>query len=265
MPDLQTFINRMVYWCRDADLGYSQSDRDNFRNGGNCDCSSLVIRCLKEAGFDTGSAINTVNLSAQLMARGWVRLSPTVAKQPGDILLNDVHHVAAMISYTQLAQASISENGTAYGRGGDQTGRETNISNYYNYPWNAVLRWNGESMANVPTAQENAQATASYTYAGGDTIYNYAKYASENSGVCKGYLTPRFLGARDTNMRYLWLPGRPTIPLYERKEMDEVAGDLKNIYGPAIPTVLFNTEKQLDYFISIINDENAEKRQLLKP
>lgn len=265
MPDLQTFINRMVYWCRDADLGYSQSDRDDFRNGGNCDCSSLVIRCLKEAGFDTGSATYTGNLSAQLTARGWVRLSPYVSKQPGDILLNDVHHVAAMISYTQLAQASISENGTAYGRGGDQTGRETNISNYYNYPWNCVLRWNGETMANVPTAQENAQATASYSYGGGDTFYNYAKYASDNSGIVKNYLLPRFIGAKDTAARYLWLPGRPVIPLYEMSEMSEIAADLKNIYGQVVPTVLFTTEKQMMYAISIINNDAQEKRQSLKP
>lgn len=269
MPDLQTFINRMVYWCRDADLGYSQSDRDDFRNGGNCDCSSLVIRCLKEAGFDTGSATYTGNLSAQLTARGWVRLSPNVAKQPGDILLNDVHHVAAMISTTQLAQASISENGTAYGRGGDQTGRETNISNYYNYPWNAVLRWNGESMAST---QEIAQAVGSYTYGNGDTIYNYVKYASDNTGNIKGQITilknlmiPRFLGADDTDKRYLWLPGREINYLNEASELSEMLSDLKNIYGTDIPTIMFASEKQLNYAISIINNENAEKRRSLKP
>ena len=262
MPDLQTLVNRMIYYCRDVSVGYSQADRWDVRPGGNCDCSSLVITALREAGFDTGSASYTGNLSVQLTARGWSRLSPYVAKQAGDILLNDACHVAVMISPTQLAQASISEYGTINGADGDQTGRETNISNYYNYPWDAVLRWNGESMAST---QEIAQAVGSYTYGGGDTIYNYVHYASDNSGTCKGYLMPRFLGARDTDARYLWLPGRKVIPLYEPSEMSEMAGDMRNIFGPSVPTVLFNTAKQLNYAISIINDESAETRKQLKP
>ena len=174
MPSLQSFIDRMVYYCRDVSVGYSQADRWDVRPGGNCDCSSLVITCLREAGFDTGSATYTGNMSSQLTARGWVRLSPYVSKQPGDILLNDAYHVAAMINNYQLAQASISETGGVNGADGDQTGRETNISNYYDYPWNAVLRWNGGIMA---TTQEIAAAVGSYTYGNGDTIYNYAHWA----------------------------------------------------------------------------------------
>ena len=216
MPSLQSFIDRMVYYCRDVSVGYSQADRWDVRPGGNCDCSSLVITCLREAGFDTGSATYTGNMSSQLTARGWVRLSPYVSKQPGDILLNDAYHVAAMINNYQLAQASISETGGVNGADGDQTGRETNISNYYDYPWNAVLRWNGGIMA---TTQEIAAAVGSYTYGNGDTIYNYAHWASDNSGaarkdaaLARAYLTPRFLGAKDSAVRHLWLPGRKVIP-----------------------------------------------------
>ncbi|MFT8788774.1 MAG: hypothetical protein ABF806_09535 [Bifidobacterium psychraerophilum] len=39
----------------------------------------------------------------------------------------------------KLAQASISEHCAAYGSGGDQTGHETNIRSYYNYPWNCYM------------------------------------------------------------------------------------------------------------------------------
>ena len=57
MASVSALINRMRYWCAVANLGYSQADRWNFNpSGGNCDCSSLVIHCLREAGFDTGSA-----------------------------------------------------------------------------------------------------------------------------------------------------------------------------------------------------------------
>lgn len=149
MASVSALINRMRYWCAVANLGYSQADRWNFNpSGGNCDCSSLVIHCLKEAGFDTGSATYTGNLSSELTKRGWTRLPANGNPQAGDILLNDVHHVAVYLGGGKLAQASISERGTAYGRAGDQTGRETNIRLYYSYPWNCYLRYQGAPVAN---------------------------------------------------------------------------------------------------------------------
>mgnify|MGYP000736105843 CR=1 FL=1 len=142
MASVNALINRMRYWCAVANMGYSQADRWNFNaSAGNCDCSSLVIHCLREAGFDTGSATYTGNLSGELTKRGWTRLPANGNPQPGDILLNDVHHVAVYLGGGKLAQASISERGTAYGRAGDQTGRETNIRAYYSYPWNCYLRY----------------------------------------------------------------------------------------------------------------------------
>lgn len=158
MASVSTFINRMRYWCAVANLGYSQSDRWNFNaSAGNCDCSSLVIHCLKEAGFDTGSATYTGNLSGELTKRGWTRLPANGSPQAGDILLNDVHHVAVYLGGGRLAQASISERGTAYGAAGDQTGRETNIRNYYNYPWNCYLRYQG-AQSSAPAVNSGAIA-----------------------------------------------------------------------------------------------------------
>lgn len=144
MGNLNTLINRMRYWCGSVSLGYDQTNRWDIRPGGECDCSSLVIWCLREAGFDTGSATYTGNLSANLTARGWRRLPVDGNPRPGDILLNDVHHVAVFLGNGLLAQASISEHGTISGASGDQTGRETNIKPYYNYPWNAYLRYGAD-------------------------------------------------------------------------------------------------------------------------
>ena len=143
MADLNVLIARMRYWCDVASLGYSQSDRWDIRDGGNADCSSLVIWCLREAGFDTGGATYTGNLSAELTARGWVRLPNDGNPMPGDILLNDADHVAVYIGGGRLAQASMSEHGTAWGSGGDQTGGETNTAPYYDYPWDCYLRYTG--------------------------------------------------------------------------------------------------------------------------
>lgn len=144
MGSISAFCDAMR-WAADSDqVGYSQSDRwgvEFFGSGYyNADCSSLIIQALQYAGFDTGDASYTGNMSENLCARGWERLRPGVALQAGDILLNDGNHVAAWLGDC-LAQASIDENGNiAGGRRGDQTGAEVNTCGYYNYPWNAVLR-----------------------------------------------------------------------------------------------------------------------------
>ena len=150
MANVQKFVDRMVYWCQNGDLGYDQNQRWNIYPGGECDCSSLVIHALKEAGFDTGNATYTGNLSAALVARGWQRVIPNGNPQVGDILLNDVHHVAVYVGNGRLAQASIDERGRASGgQTGDQA-NETNVKPYYNYPWNAYLRYVGAQAAYGP-------------------------------------------------------------------------------------------------------------------
>ncbi len=185
MASVSALINRMRYWCAVANMGYSQADRWNFNpSGGNCDCSSLVIHSLKEAGFDTGSATYTGNLSSE-------RLPANGNPQPGDILLNDVHHVAVYLGGGRLAQASISECGTAYGRAGDQTGRETNIRGYYNYPWNCYLRYGGNtgSTASMGTSVDGIisgqQVPDGRTYARPAIDSSVVRYGSGGSDLIR--------------------------------------------------------------------------------
>jgi len=155
MGNINTLVARMRYWCQNGNLGYDQNQRWNIKYGGECDCSSLVIHCLQEAGFNTGNATYTGNLSAALTARGWKRLPNNGRPQAGDILLNDVHHVAVYLGGGQLAQASIDERGRARGgRSGDQ-GTETNVRSYYNRPWNCYLRYVGsQTSTNTTISQE---------------------------------------------------------------------------------------------------------------
>lgn len=138
--------------CEDWSLGYDQNQRWNIYDGGECDCSSLVIWALKQAGFDVGSASYTGDMSSNLTKRGWTRIPFTSLSQvkAGDILLNDNYHTAAVISgngtTAKLAQASIDERGRATGgSAGDQTGNETNIRTVYNYShgWDCILRYSG--------------------------------------------------------------------------------------------------------------------------
>lgn len=143
MASIDKFCERMRYWCDEGNLGYDQYQRWNIYEGGECDCSSLVIFALREAGFDTGDATYTGNMSSNLTARGWIRVSPDGNPQRGDILLNDANHVAAWLGDC-LAQASIDENGDIVGgQSGDQSGWETNTRGYYSYPWDCYLRYVG--------------------------------------------------------------------------------------------------------------------------
>ena len=137
--------------CAVWSLGYDQYQRQNIYDGGECDCSSLVIWALQKAGFDTGTASYTGNMSENLTKRGWKRLSPDLSNaRPGDILLNDNYHTAAVISgygwSAKIAQASIDERGRATGgQAGDQSGNETNVKNIYTYNrgWSCILRFQG--------------------------------------------------------------------------------------------------------------------------
>lgn len=145
MGSIDKFVARMEYWCEVADLGYDQWQRQDIYDGGECDCSSLVIFALKEAGFDTGSASYTGNMSSNLTSRGWSRVINNGFPRPGDILLNDANHVGVWTGYG-VAQASGDENYNIHGgEAGDQTGYETFItSGYYNYPWDCYLRYTGD-------------------------------------------------------------------------------------------------------------------------
>lgn len=141
MADLNKFCERMRYWCDEGNLGYDQYQRQDIRYGGECDCSSLVIFCLNEAGFDTGAASYTGNMKSNLTARGWKAVPNNGSPQKGDILLNEGSHVAAWLGDC-LAQASIDERGKITGgASGDQSGYETNTRSYYNYPWDFYLRY----------------------------------------------------------------------------------------------------------------------------
>lgn len=141
---VKKFVDRMIYWCTEGNLGYDQSQRWNLFVGGEVDCSSLVIGAAREAGFTTGSATYTGNMSAAFTANGWSRIANNGNPQYGDILLNDTHHVAVYIGNGKLAQASIDERGRASGgKTGDQA-NETNVKAYYNYPWTCYLRYTGD-------------------------------------------------------------------------------------------------------------------------
>lgn len=184
MTKRQTFIDRMRYWCDTASLGYDQGNRWDIREGGECDCSSLVYWCLWEAGYGTKPAnpysqtLYTGTLARDLMAMGFSKVANDGKPQPGDVLLNDVNHVAVCTGPGLLSQASIDENGRATGgASGDQTGEETNTRSYYDYPWNAYYRPPAETGASTTTTTKKGNDVIPIYNNGGD-FYRY--YNSSN-------------------------------------------------------------------------------------
>lgn len=142
-----TIPEKAVKWAvnvaNENKSGYSQYNR---WGNPDYDCSSFIISAYKAVGvpIDINNVSYTGNMN-RMVNYGFKKLGVNEAKpyQPGDIFVNSVHHTVMYIGNGKIVQASISENGTISGKGGDQTGDEINIRNFYtpSYGWNYVLRY----------------------------------------------------------------------------------------------------------------------------
>jgi NlpC/P60 family len=172
---IQDAINLIKTACTQWSLGYDQSNRLDFHNGGETDCSALVIITCEQTGLLPGNNIKRIpsnnirkgigatytgNMRANFEDRGWRVLAnlPVSQLQPGDVLLNDADHTAMYVGNGQIAQASIDEHGRAAGGAlGNQTGRETLVRSYYNFPWSCVLRFQGTAQPAIPASPTAAK------------------------------------------------------------------------------------------------------------
>lgn len=215
----QKFIDRMLYWCDKANLGYDQSNRWDIRVGGECDCSSLVYWCLWEAGYGKKPAnpyfqtLYTGTLQKDLLAMGFTKVPNNGNPQPGDVLLNDVNHVAVCTSPGKLSQASIDENGRAAGgKSGDQTGSETNTRTYYNYPWNAYYRPPAEAVATTPKKEKVYEVKPIHNN-GGD-IYRYYNSKTGEHFYCTAEEGKTLKAPWVKECKAFTAPAGGTVPIY---------------------------------------------------
>lgn len=121
--------------------------------GGDRDCSSAVISAYQAAGVDCGGATYTGNMRNCMCSSGNFTWEPmSFIAQRGDIYLNEADHTAMCTSANpdMLAQFSESETGGIDGQPGDQTGTESEIIPYYNFPWDGILHYIGEGGSASP-------------------------------------------------------------------------------------------------------------------
>ena len=138
-----------VQIANDDRHGYSQANRYGTLEGGDFDCSSLVIYCYHRAFLEAGIAPTPQNAGASYtgnMLAGFTRCGFKSFRddhgpglQVGDVLLNEQKHTAIVCSLNPVKV--VNARGDIDGVAGDSTGTEIRIQPYWSYPWDWVLRY----------------------------------------------------------------------------------------------------------------------------
>lgn len=170
--------------------GYDQTDRW----GPNYDCSSLVISAWEAVGVSVreAGASYTGNMMGAFIACGFsnvtaqVNLDTGIGLQPGDVLLNHASHTAMVVRTGLIVAARLNEHGqTTGGQSGDQTGKEICQQNYYNYPWNAVLRYRETPEAKPVSKKKQEPVTGLPTLSRGSK--GWAAVSMQGMLIAHGY------------------------------------------------------------------------------
>ena len=116
-----------------------------------------------------------------------------------------------VLGYDALSEFSINEFGDVYGgQVGDQTGNESHITGFYNYPWNCTLHYNGaaDGSVSVPSPSKSMPSPS----VNGQP--RYAVYTAEtgwldemNGLVDTGGGSDDFAGIMGVGIRYIGIDG----------------------------------------------------------
>ena len=144
--------------------GYSQANRYGTLEGGDFDCSSLVIYCYHRAFMEFGIAPTPQNAGASYtgnMLAGFTRCGFKSFRddhgsglQVGDVLLNEARHTAIVCSINPVKV--VNARGDIDGVAGDSTGTEIRIQPYWSYPWDWVLRYEPKDTTVADSATESS-------------------------------------------------------------------------------------------------------------
>ena len=138
-------VDEAVRWAEgiaaDDSYGYDQAARDSDHA---VDCSSLVCRGLRHAGFGTPSpSFSTRTMGAWLESHGWVWHKGTSGVRRGDILWMSGHTAFAASSAT-IVEAYPHGTPLWGDERGDNNGREVLIDKLTVHAWAGYWRYTGE-------------------------------------------------------------------------------------------------------------------------
>ena len=139
--------------ANDDTHGYSQAKRW----GPDYDCSSFIISAYEQAGLPVreAGASYTGNMKAAFVKCGFTSFPklPLSMLVEGDVLLNEKKHA---VMYTGGGKVVAARSADGFPQSGDQSGREICVQDWYDFPWDCVLRYAGES--EVHSAQGTGQS-----------------------------------------------------------------------------------------------------------
>lgn len=144
-------VEQAVAWAEgiaaDNSHGYSQPGRE----GQDFDCSSLVCRALRAAGFDAPSpSFSTRTMGAWLTSHGWTWHDGIGGVRRGDILWHE-GHTAFATSSSRLVEALRSETHSTSGKVGDQDGQEIRTAPISYTSWAGYWRY---AISTTTTSQD---------------------------------------------------------------------------------------------------------------
>lgn len=159
--------------ANDDKHGYSQANRNGTLGSGDFDCSSLVIYCydlaFREAGVSPTpsqcGASYTGNMLAAFTRCGFksFRDDHGAGLRVGDVLLNEQKHTAIVCSLNPVKV--VNARGDMDGLPGDSSGTEIRIQNFWSFPWDWVLRYEGKSVSEPPQSNTVGQQMADHIIA----------------------------------------------------------------------------------------------------
>lgn len=144
--DVEAAVKWAIAIANDNSHGYDQGNRW----GPDYDCSSLVYESFRVGGgfnlpVHSGSTRTMIEDFTKIGFKWLPNLGGSQASLlRGDILLNVGAHTEIYLGGGMNVGAHTNEfGGITGGKPGDQSGKEISQGQYYNFPWNGVLRYVG--------------------------------------------------------------------------------------------------------------------------
>lgn len=144
--DVETAVKWAIAIASDNSHGYDQRNRW----GPDYDCSSLVYEAFRVGGgFNLPVHSGYTGSMVKDFTKAGFKWLPNLGNTQsgllrGDILLNTGAHTEIYIGSGMNVGAHSNEfGGITGGKPGDQSGKEISQGQYYSFPWNGVLRYDG--------------------------------------------------------------------------------------------------------------------------